>query len=400
MELVRAVRAGSRHLEGVDEHLKGRDAYASATALYKRIRRVLAGKPGRGSIEGGTQSGSSSEGPTACDGAAVVPAEPRPWSAGTKAEPDEDIAALMALKRRMDPESEYVGQSLPVLRLFREMDRLNRLPDDPVMILGPSGAGKTRLAQLLHKTSARRERRFLDLSADDLVGGDETIRRVRWAGHGRDSGLPGIDSKNGAKGWLQQAEGGTIFVDEFHNLDEISFNFLRKPLDRDREIPLAVGVGEAFKPNVRLIFATYRTIEDLRHQGKVPPDVLRRLRNRFLVVPPLHERKDDILLFVEKYRRKRRPGECFFLALLWHNWEHGQVDELITAIRTAVANKEDQATLRASDLRGLIPDAVVSRVAGMPESEVGRELYSYLTRVLELWGSATGGVAGMRSRNG
>jgi DNA-binding NtrC family response regulator len=309
-------------------------------------------------------------------------------------DPEEDFSDLLRLKERMDPEGEYVGQSLPILRLFRQMHNLNRLPDDPVMILGPTGAGKTRLARLMHKTSARCERPFIDLSADDLVGGDETIRRVRWAGRGRDSGLAGGDPKRGAEGWLQQAKGGTIFVDEFHNLDEISLNYLRKPLDRDREIPLAVGVGEPFKPDVRLIFATYRTIEELLREGKIPPDVHRRLRNRFLSVPPFRERKDDIPLFIEKFRGDCRPGECFYLALLYHDWEQGQVDELITVIRTAVANKGGHGALRSSDLRGLIPDKLVARVTGMREAEVGRELYTYLTRVLEVQGFRRGGRRG------
>lgn len=179
-----------------------------------------------------------------------------------------------------------------------------------------------------------------------------------------------------------------------HNLDEISLNYLRKPLDRDREIPLAVGVGEPFKPDVRLIFATYRTVEDLQRSGTIPPELYRRLRNRFLVVPPLRERKEDIPLFVEKCRVTCRPGECFYLALLYRDWEQGQVDELITAIRMAVANVGNKGILRASDLRRLIPDEAVDRVSGMRGIDVGRELYSYLTRILEDQGFCQGGRGG------
>ena len=394
--LVRSVRAGSGLLEGVDESLRGRKPYDSAVTLHKAIRHQLAGGRGRSRGERVTQSGPKPAAPPASE---VIPPVMTDSTAGSgvvmSTELGGDIADLKALKRRMDSKGEYLGESLAVLRLFRAMDNLNKLPDDPVMILGPTGAGKTRLAKLMHKSSARAGGEFIELSADDLVGGDDTIRRDNWAGHGRNSGLPGVNPKQEAEGWLQKAKGGTIFVDEFHDLDERSLTYLRKPLDRDREIPLAVGEGKPFIPDVRLIFATYRNFDELKKEGKVPPDVLRRLHNRFLYVPPLRDRKDDIPLFVEKLRGDSRPGECFYLALLRHDWEQGQVHELITTLKTVVAMKEKPGTLRASDLRGQIPDEVIDRVTAMTDADVGRELYSMLKSILETQGFRRRGRRGV-----
>lgn len=162
--------------------------------------------------------------------------------------PDEDAHALSALKKKMDPDDEYIGQSLPVLRLFRQIQTFNRMPHDPIVILGPPGSGKTRLARLIHETSERSKGPFVDLSADDMIGGDETIRRVKWAGHGPNSGLSGILATATAPGLLERMRGGTIFLDELHNLDEVSLNFLRKVLDRDRQIPLRSGPEREGRP--------------------------------------------------------------------------------------------------------------------------------------------------------
>lgn len=310
--------------------------------------------------------------------------------------PDEDVRALSALKKEMDPDDEYIGQSLPVLRLFGQIQTLNRMPNDPIVILGPPGSGKTRLARRIHETSERRKGPFLDLSADDVIGGDETIRRVKWAGHGSNSGLSGILATATAPGLLEQMRGGTIFLDELHNLDEVSLNFLRKVLDRDRQIPLALGTGEGRTPDVRLIFATFHNLERLQQEGRLPPDFVRRLRGRYLTVPDLKARKEDIPLFVEELRGECRPGEDFMLSLLLHDWEVGQVDELITTIRSVVANAGGKGELAAVHLRGLLPDGVISRVAHMPPADVRRTLFSFLVRVLEAQGFERG--SGLQNR--
>ncbi len=316
---------------------------------------------------------------------AVLPATLAP---STPLGADEDLATLLALKRKMDPKNTYIGLSLPVLRLFRQIEELNRLPNDPVVILGPSGCGKTRLARFIHDNSERRAKPFLPLSADDVNGGDETIHRGRWAGYGRSSGLPGISASAITPGWLEENEGGTIFVDELHNLDESAANYLRKVFD-GREIQRAAGKGDSVVPNVRLVFATYRDINELDRERKLPHDFIRRLQGRYLTVPHLSERKEDIPLFVEQGRNGRSVGECFLLALLRHDWPK-EVSELNSAIRSAVVRKKVGERLVVSNLRGLVPDPILAIVDAMSQDEVAREAYSFLVQTLGRQGFGAG----------
>src|SRR4051812_28901389 len=75
------------------------------------------------------------------EGGSAPPPPPQRATEGTEAR--LHYQSLLAMKRRMDPENEYIGESLPILELFGEIETYNRSPDKPILIQGPSGAGKT-----------------------------------------------------------------------------------------------------------------------------------------------------------------------------------------------------------------------------------------------------------------
>ncbi len=87
-----------------------------------------------------------------------------------------------------------------------------------------------------------------------MAGGDVGIIRDKWAGRGKKAGLGSGDRDEAVPGLLQEYAGGTIFLDELHNLDHFNQEFLRKVLDR-RPIPPGAGRGPDIIPDVRLIWA-------------------------------------------------------------------------------------------------------------------------------------------------
>jgi DNA-binding NtrC family response regulator len=303
----------------------------------------------------------------------------------------ESFQELLALKQRIDPAGTYVGQSLAILRLFRQIEDLNRLSDLPVTLLGPSRSGKTRLAEVIHRASPRGERPFHPLNASELNGGDDTLFREKWTGYGRNSGVGGRRPGDTAPGWLQSTAGGTIFVDELHSLDRRAVEYLRGLLGRDgTEFRPASGEGPAFVPDVRLLFATFRDIAGLKDECVLPDDFVRRLQERYLTVPSLNDRREDIPLFVDRYREGRRPDERFLLALLQYDWRSLEVDGLLTAIRTAVSRTPEGQPLTIDSLRDTLPAATQGRVAALVEVAVRRELYQFLIALLRQQGFEPG----------
>ncbi len=250
----------------------------------------------------------------------------------------ESFAVLSALKERLDPEDTYIGQSLAILRLFRQIEDLNLQSDLPVTLLGPSRSWKTCLAGVINRASSRSDKPFLHLNAIELTGGDPNLFREKWTGYGKKSGVNGRKASDTELGWLQTTAGGTIFVDELHSIDRLTVDYLRTLMGRDETmLRPASGQGEAFVPDVRLLFAPFRDIAVLKDECVLPEDFVRRLGGRYLTVPSLNDRREDIPLFVESRREGRRPDERFQLALLQHDWGALEVDGLLTAIRTAVS---------------------------------------------------------------
>jgi DNA-binding NtrC family response regulator len=285
---------------------------------------------------------------------------------------------LLALKKKMDPEGNYLGESLPVLEVFKTINVFNRSPCDPVLILGPSGAGKSAIAELIHRNSSRERKLFYHYQAACSQGGDLNIPKGQWAGYGEDHGLTNV-KKDGTKGLLQLYAGGTIFIDEMAEFCPGFQTFLLDVLDR-RPIPPAAGMGPAVTPNVRLIFATNQDLEEARQKHKLRQDLLRRLDPWVLTIPPLADRKSDIFLFVKAWCGEHRPEARFLLALLRHSWA-GNVGELQAVLKRAVncTRREDEPlSLDFLPLdRGLLDS-----VRQTPEEEVDTEVYRLLESVL------------------
>ncbi len=387
--LIRRVRDSSSLLHDLPDRFEGVDALPAAIDLHRRILTCLTAvpQPHESDPQGSTV-------PTGRSPDERIPAQPvgpnvPQLPTVPVLEANESLAELVAAKDRVDPENRHVGRSLALLRTFRRIEDLNRLADDPVVLLGPSGVGKTHLAELVHRSSARRSGPFLNLAADELTGGDASLRRDRLLGHGRNSGVSGLPASHAEPGLLRRTAGGTIFIDELHSLDRATLDLLRRPMDRGPLHP-ATGEGQAFTPDVRFVFATYRRLDELLAERVLPVDFHRRLGDRTVEVPSLDQRREDVPLFVERFRDGRRPRPCFLLALLYHDWHLGQVDELLRAIRDAISRRREGEAVTAADLSGVLPTRVLDSVRSLPEEVRERELYMWMCRTLRAQGFKSG----------
>ncbi len=285
---------------------------------------------------------------------------------------------LLAIKKRIDPDDRYRGESLPTLRVFERISQLNEDCNSPVLLLGPTGAGKTELVELIHKSSARGKKPFRIEQASANKSDDKTITVARWAGHGRDSGLPNVPPK-GTDGLLQECSGGTIFLDEAADLDPHFQTFILQVLDR-RPIPPADGRGAPVVPDIRLILAMNRDIEEEVKAGRTREDLYRRIRARIVEIPPLKERIDDVFDFVGLVFKDRRPSDRFLLGLLRYDWP-GNVGELLDVLGMAHRDSKDGERLALAYM-AKSNSGVVTGLESLSDEQCAGEVVRLLTQVL------------------
>jgi hypothetical protein len=127
-----------------------------------------------------------------------------------------EYARLKRLRDKFDKHElgrNYIGQSLALLRVFESIDRLNKDTSKPILLVGPTGTGKSEIFRIIHAVSDRSNKPTREFRATDAMGTDESVVRTKLVGLGKNSALHGADPK-GDPGLLRIAAGGTIFVDE------------------------------------------------------------------------------------------------------------------------------------------------------------------------------------------
>ena len=238
--------------------------------------------------------------------------------------------------------------------------------DVPVLITGPSGAGKEKLAEIVQANSRRKDKPFIRINAGAIP--DELMESELF---GSEAGAY-TGSTRRRVGRFEAADGGTLFLDEIGNLSLSGQRKLLRVLQSGQFERL--GSSETRKVDVRLICATN---SDLRREigaGRFREDLFYRLNVVELSVPPLSERPEDVLPLAEKFLRDLSPsptGAMWRLSgearerLVRYAWP-GNVRELENALRRAVLVASTD-TLRDEDLglgtAGFFPVAVADRPA-------------------------------------
>jgi DNA-binding NtrC family response regulator len=256
---------------------------------------------------------------------------------------------------------------------FAVAARVAATPVSSALILGESGVGKEVLASRIHDLSDRRDSAFVRVN---LAAIPESMIEAELFGSVRGAFT---DSKRDRAGHFASAEGGTILLDEICEFKPELQPKLLRALEERRFFP--VGSDRERRMNVRVLAATNRDPQAAIANGTLRADLYYRLATVVLRVPPLRDRKDDIVplgeLFCTRFRAEfKRPRlaltDSAREALLAYAWP-GNVRELKNVIERAAMLAESDS-IEAGDL-GLPLDSTPIRVAsgGVAPEEVPRE---------------------------
>ncbi len=214
-------------------------------------------------------------------------------------------------------------------------DRLAPLPL-PVIIRGETGTGKEVFARYLHNHSPRRDKPFIAVNCGAIP---EYLIESLLFGHAKGSFTGAVDNR---KGYFEEADGGTIFLDE---IGELPLNMQVKLLRVLQEKHITrVGDNREIPVNVRVISATHVDLEEAVKEKKFREDLYFRIQVMPIQVPPLRERGQDVVLLAEEFlkrygaeygRGKFKLSRNAEKALLSYHWP-GNVRELENKIQKAL----------------------------------------------------------------
>ena len=240
-----------------------------------------------------------------------------------------------------DPRDVLIGHSLAMQEIYKLIGRVAR-SEATILVTGESGTGKERVAEALHRASARRDGPFIAVNCAALP---ETLLESELFGHEKGAFTGAVAQR---KGRFEQAVKGTIFLDEIGEMSPATQKKLLRVL-QERSFE-RVGGNVTIKANVRVIAATNRDLQQEVSEGNFREDLFYRLNVINIHLPPLHERKDDIPVlvqhFLSRYAKKNQSPvpqitEEAMAALTAFHWP-GNVRQLENTIERAVVLAQGQ----------------------------------------------------------
>jgi two-component system response regulator HydG len=195
--------------------------------------------------------------------------------------------------------ADMVGQSAPMTELHKNIMRIAH-SDVSVLIFGESGTGKELIARNIHRLSPRAKYPLISVNCAALPA---SLIEAELFGYEKGAFTNAVDKRAGR---FEQADGGTIFLDEIGELPlEMQSKFLR--VLQEKEVEVIGGVTK--KINVRVIAATNRNLQEDMVAGKFRADLYYRLNVFPLVSPPLRDRKEDLPLLVDHFITRLSKSE-------------------------------------------------------------------------------------------
>jgi len=231
--------------------------------------------------------------------------------------------------------SEMVAEDYKTIEVLQLASRVAKV-DTTVLMLGETGVGKDEVAKYIHKYSKRNGHQFIKINCGAIPA---NLIESEFFGYEKGS-FTGA-SKEGKMGMFELASGGTIFLDEVGELPmEMQVKLLR--VLQEREIN-RIGSTKPVKVDVRVLAATNRDLEDMIRKKQFREDLYYRLNVVPISIPPLRERKQDIVPLVnfflgqlnEKYNFKKEFNADALNSLYEYNWP-GNVRELKNIVERVV----------------------------------------------------------------
>ncbi|HZA13297.1 MAG TPA: sigma-54 dependent transcriptional regulator [Myxococcaceae bacterium] len=259
-----------------------------------------------------------------------------------------------------------LGDSETIREVRRQIQKLAPVTTT-VLISGESGTGKELVARALHELSPRAPMPFVPVNCGAIPAG---LIESELFGHARGAFT---DARTAKRGLFSEADGGTLFLDEIGELPQAAQVKLLRFLQEGEIRP--VGENRAEKVEVRVVAATLRDLHKLVERGEFREDLFYRLNVIAVAVPPLRERREDILLlaraFLDRFNRELNrevlvegfspEAEALLCSYPWP----GNVRELENAIERAVL-LADRSLIAPENL----PEKVWSQPAPKPLARV------------------------------
>jgi len=262
---------------------------------------------------------------------------------------DQDLLAGDSfLMQQNDAFGAMIGSSEPIRSVIRQARKVADTPS-AVLVRGESGTGKELMARAIHEKSSRAGRNFVAVHCASL---SSSLLESELFGHAKGA-FTGADRERAGR--FEQADGGTIFLDEIGDISlETQIKLLRVLQEKTFE---RVGSSQSIKVDVRVIAATHRNLEAMIRTGEFREDLYYRLNVISLRTPALRERKEDIfslaLHFLDRCNQKlQKPvtkiSNEAIEVMMAYQWP-GNIRELENCIERAIVLAEGD-TIQPGDL--------------------------------------------------
>lgn len=262
------------------------------------------------------------------------------------------VSEIKKMRGQLVNTSEIIAEDQKTFEIMQFASRVAKL-DTTVLMLGETGVGKDKFTKFIHKHSKRNGKPFIKINCGAIP-----FNLIESEFFGYEKGAFTGASREGKMGLFEVASGGTIFLDEVGEIPlELQVKLLR--VLQEGEIT-RIGGTKPIKVDVRIIAATNRDLEEMIRKKQFREDLYYRLNVVPIVIPPLRDRKQDVIPLINLFLREINEKYCFnkslsveaIKCLFEYNWP-GNVRELKNIVeRIVIISEEDIIKIR--DIPGKI----------------------------------------------